>query len=269
MEQEQFDIWMMEYVSDSLEEVERKEFEDFLHEHPMYKEQFEKLNETWGQLDGMYMAEPSEKMDDRFFTMLHSEIEKKESTGRKPLSWLSSLAEILWRPQVAYGMLLLVMGLSLGYFFNEGTANPNPVNQTQMASDSDTENVREQLVLTLLDQPSANKRLQGISEVNKIKKVDDKVIGALLQTLNNDTNVNVRLAAIESLTNYLENPTVREGLVQSIVKQDSPIVQVTLANLMVALQEKKSIEPFKTLMRSKELDTSVKQKLETSIKSII
>ena len=62
---------------------------------------------------------------------------------------------------------------------------------------------------------------------------------------------------------------VREGLVQSIVKQDSPIIQVTLANLMVALQEKESIEPFKTLMRTKELDKSVKQKLETSINSII
>ena len=77
------------------------------------------------------------------------------------------------------------------------------------------------------------------------------------------------LAAIESLTNYLDEPMVREGLVQSIVQQDSPIIQVTLANLMVALQEKESIEPFKTLMRTRELDESVKQKLETSINSII
>ena len=124
-------------------------------------------------------------------------------------------------------------------------------------------------MLTLLEQPSANQRLQGINEVNKIGKIDETVITALLKTLNNDANVNVRLAAIESLTKYLEEPMVREGLVQSIVKQDSPIIQVTLANLMVALQEKESIEPFKTLMRTKELDKSVKQKLETSINSII
>lgn len=267
MEQEQFDIWMMEYLSDSLEEVERKKFEDFLDENPAYQEQFEKLNETWGHLDRMNVTEPTTKMDDRFFTMLQEEIGKTERTERKSFNWLSSLAEVLWRPQVAYGILLLVMGLGFGYFFKGGTTNTAV--ETQMVSNPETENVREQLVLTLLEQPSANKRLQGISEVNKIQKVDDKVIGALLQTLNNDANVNVRLAAIESLTNYLENPTVREGLVQSIVKQDSPIVQVTLANLMVALQEKKSIEPFKTLMRSKELDSSVKQKLETSIKSII
>ena len=121
----------------------------------------------------------------------------------------------------------------------------------------------------MLEQPSANKRLQGVNEANKIEKVDEKVIKALLQTLNSDPNVNVRLAAIESLTNYVENPMVREGLVQSIVKQDSPIVQVTLANLMVALQEKKSVEPFKKLMRSKQLDTLVKKKLERSIRQII
>lgn len=267
MEQEKFDIWMMEYLSDGLDEDAKEEFEAFLNGNPECQENFEKINSTWGDLERVVTPEPSEKMDERFFDMLHSEIEKSREPKVSSENWLALVGKIFWKPQMAYGILLLVMGLSLGYFLK--TNDANSVVETTVISNPDTENVREQLVLTLLEQPSANKRLQGISEVNKIQKVDDKVIGALLQTLNNDTNVNVRLAAIESLTNYLDNPIVREGLVQSIVKQDSPMVQMTLANLMVALQEKKSIEPFKTLMRTKELDTSVKQKLETSIKSII
>lgn len=267
MEQQKFDKWMMEYLSDGLEEDARKEFEAFLNAHPEFQKQFEELKGTWEELDRGSVPEPSEKMDQHFFDMLHSEIEKTQNADNGSRSWLSTIAEILWKPQMAYGILLLVMGLGLGYFLKTDTTNASV--ETTVVRNPETENVREQLVLTLLKQPSANERLQGINQANKIQKVDDKVISALLQTLNNDTNVNVRLAAIESLTNYLDNPTVREGLVQSIVKQDSPIVQVTLANLMVALQEKKSIEPFKTLMRTKELDTSVKQKLETTIKSII
>lgn len=267
MEQEKFDIWMMEYLSDGLEEEGRKEFEAFLGYNPEHRENFEKLNGTWKGLERMTTPEPSKKMDERFFEMLHSEIEKTENVTNKSKNWVSTIAEMLWKPQMAYGILLLVMGFSLGNFLKTDTANT--LVETTVVHNPETENVREQLVLTLLEQPSANKRLQGIGEANKIQKVDDKIISALLKTLNKDTNVNVRLAAIESLTNYLDNPTVREGLVQSIIKQDSPIVQVTLANLMVALQEKKSIEPFKTLMRTKELDTSVMQKLETSIKSII
>ena len=135
--------------------------------------------------------------------------------------------------------------------------------------DSETEQVREKLVLTLLEQNSANRRLEGVSEANKIGRVDDRVVDALLRTLNNDPNVNVRLAAIESLTNYVENPKVRQGLIQSIPNQESPIIQVTLANLMLALEEKRSIELFKQLLKKPELDTTVKKKIEKTIESII
>ena len=38
---------------------------------------------------------------------------------------------------------------------------------------------------------------------------------------------------------------------------------------MVALQEKASIEPFKQLLKEKQLDTTVKKRIEKSIQSII
>lgn len=268
MNEEKFEIWMMEYLVDSLDETSRKEFEIFVKDHPKFQQQFEELKQTWGQINYFELPETSKKMDVRFFEMLHQELEKVEKHKTPKKSWRMSIAALLWRPQFAYGIVLLVLGLGLGYYLNADAPFDEAMKTTVVASD-DTEAVRELLVLTLLEQPSANKRLQGINEANKITNVDETVIKALLQTLNQDSNVNVRLASIESLTNYLDNPTVREGLVQSIVKQDSPIVQVTLANLMVALQDKKSIEPFKTLMRTKELDQAVKEKLKTSIKSII
>lgn len=267
MEQEKFEIWMMEYLSDTMEDDKRKEFETFLQDNPEHQKQFEALNQTWNKID-LSAPELSEAMDERFFDMLQLEIEKTAQQKSNSKSWMETIAALLWKPQMAYGILLLGMGLMGGYLMNSN-GDGREIPTTVVSTPDETEEVREQLVLTLLDQPSANQRLQGINEVNKIGKIDQTVIKALLKTLNNDANVNVRLAAIESLTNYLDEPMVREGLVQSIVKQDSPIVQVTLANLMVALQEKESIEPFKTLMRTKELDKSVKQKLETSINSII
>ena len=267
MDKDNFEIWMMGYLSGELGQNEKIEFENFLLDHPEYNKYFDDLGKAWNRLDELKIPEPSENMDQRFFNKLHLEIEKRGHSRKSGLVSLQSLLKSIWKPQLAYGILLLATGLSIGYFLNsEGLSEPT---NTAVIINKETEEVREQLVLTLLEQPSANKRLQGVNEANKIEKVDEKVIKALLQTLNSDPNVNVRLAAIESLTNYVENPMVREGLVQSIVKQDSPIVQVTLANLMVALQEKKSVEPFKKLMRSKQLDTLVKKKLERSIRQII
>lgn len=76
MEQEKFDLWMMDYLSDGLAEDARKEFETFLRDTPEYLEKFEKLNGTWDDLDRIVTPRPSEKMDERFFDMLHSEIVK-------------------------------------------------------------------------------------------------------------------------------------------------------------------------------------------------
>lgn len=269
MDSKKIEILTMEYLSKNMKAQEQADFEELLQNHPEYLQLFDGLRETWQGIDNIESPSPSEKMDERFYAMLHEEAEKREKSDSKSADGFWTFLESLWKPQLAYGILILGLGLFTGYFLRP-TSPAEQIETTVVSqSEPETEGVRQQLVLTLLEQPSASKRLQGINEANKIGKTDEKVIDALLQTLNNDSNVNVRLAAIESLTNYVNDPKVREGLVQSIVRQDAPIVQVTLANLMVALQEIRSIEPFKTLMQSKELNTSVKKKLETSIKSII
>lgn len=267
MDKEQFEEWAMDYLSDTLNAEEKSRFENFLVARPEYRENFETLKMTWSQLDALSFPEPSETMDEKFYGMLHSEMDKKEQHTFNWINTLKSYLDFLFKPQLAYGIVLLLIGLGMGYYMNSGKNLLGT--EPKMVHADETNEVREKLVLTLLEQPSANQRLQGINEAVKFKDADDKVIKALLKTLNNDDNVNVRLAAIESLVNYLDNPIVREGLVASIVEQDSPIVQVTLADLMVALQEKKSIEPFKKLMRTQELNGAVKQKLEKSIQKII
>ena len=264
MEEEKFEIQAMDFMSGNMSDVEAKNFERFLKEHGGYREKYEDLLKAWELMEAMQTPEPSTRMDQTFFAMLSNEMGKEKESS--PKQNLIAMFTAIFRPQWAIGVLLLLIGLGIGYFLRpEGETIPA---QT-MAANNETEEVRQRLVLTLLDQPSANQRLQGVSEANKFENADDIVIQALLKTLNNDPNVNVRLAAIESLTNYLDNPQVRQGLVQSIPNQETPMVQITLANLMVALQEKSSIEPFKKLLKDKQLDTTVKKRIERSIESII
>ncbi len=264
MEKEQFEIQVMDYLAGVLSAKEREQFESFLKDNPEYAKQYKELVETWKIVRTASTPEPSSQMDEVFFKMLSTAIEKE--VAKPPKKSFAEVLSGLFKPQFAYGLLLLGIGLGIGYFMNSdsGTA-PNEI----LVADEETEAVRQKLVLTLLEQPSANQRLQGVSEANKFNDVDEIVVKALLQTLNNDSNVNVRLAAIESLTNYVNHSVVRQGLVQSIPNQESPLVQITLANLMVALQEKASIEPFRQLLKEKELDTTVQKKIEKSIESII
>lgn len=267
MDKEKFEKAAMEYLAGSMNKDMKDQFEHLLSDNSAMRKEFELVAQTWRAMEEISIPEPSAKMDATFYEMLSNRVSEVRHNKENHVSWVQTIMHYLWKPQLAYGLLILTIGLTAGYLLNSDYISDS-INPT-MVTNNEMEAVREQLVLTLLEQPSASKRLQGVNEVNKIERIDEKVIKALLKTLDNDPNVNVRLAAIESLTNYIDNPKVREGLVQSIVHQDTPIVQVTLANLMVALQEKRSIESFKTLMRSKDLDTTVKQKLETSIQSII
>jgi hypothetical protein len=264
MMDEKFEIWAMDYMSGNLSEKEAKGFEAFLDERMEYREKYDELLKAWELLQTMQTPEPSEKMDETFFGMLSSEMEREQ--GKAPKQNIVSMLSGIFRPQWVIGIFLLLFGLGVGYFLRPDVET---IPTQTIAANNETEEVRQKLVLTLLDQPSANQRLQGVSEANKFENADDIVIRALLKTLNSDPNVNVRLAAIESLTNYVDKPEVRQGLVQSIPNQESPILQITLANLMVALQEKASIEPFKQLLKQKQLDTTVKKRIERSIESII
>ena len=88
-------------------------------------------------------------------------------------------------------------------------------------------------------------------------------------TLNNDENVNVRLMTLDALTKLSHNARVREGLVQSITKQDSPLVQSAIADVMVKLQEKKSIKPLQRLLKQDNLNEMVKDKIKQSINQLI
>ena len=263
MDRETFEIKAMDYLSGEMTTADRDIFDALLRDNPEYHKAYMELEASWNSVQSMDAPEPTSSMDSTFFDMLSKEVEKndRKSSNTTFSNWFGWV-----RPQIALGGLLLVLGLALGYFLAPDNGVQLPENSI---ADKETEAVRQKLVLTLLEQPSANQRLQGVGEANKITNVDEIVVKALLKTLNNDANVNVRLAAVESLTNYVDNPLVRQGLVQAIPNQESPIMQITLANLMVALQEKASIEPFKQLLKEQELDTTVKKKIKNSIESII
>ena len=88
-------------------------------------------------------------------------------------------------------------------------------------------------------------------------------------TLNNDPNVNVRLAALEALVPFTGQGAVREGLIRSIANQDSPLVQLNLAELMAAIQEKKSVGELQKLVDSEKTPVEVKDKIRQTIAVLI
>ena len=125
------------------------------------------------------------------------------------------------------------------------------------------------MMLAMLEKESATERLKAVSLTSDMQLVSKKVTAALFQTLNGDENVNVRLAALDVLMNYAKDDEVREELIRSISLQDSPLVQIALADLMVMLQEKKSVSELKKLLQKENTAKEVKAKIEKSLNVLI
>ncbi|UII80083.1 HEAT repeat domain-containing protein [Flagellimonas sp. CMM7] len=268
MEENTFERTMMKYLSKELDADEVKEFENVLKVSPEYQKRFDALHGTWTDVANMNLPNPSTEMHERFYEMLQTEIGNNNSKDKnffKNLEdWVRSFFLEQWKPQLAYSIGLLSIGLLCGHYLNTNKeAGDFMVEQTEV------ETIREKFVLTLLDQPSVHKRLQAVNESAKMVEVSASVVDALFMTLNNDPNTNVRLAAVESLEGYAEDPEVRLGLVKSITGQESPLIQIALADLMVELQERGAIDPMKQLMKKSTTDKSVKQKLQESISAIM
>jgi hypothetical protein len=212
------------------------------------------------RLNALETPSPSLNLDDRFYSVLAEEKKKL-----KPFSWSNWFQfSNLW-PQLSLATITLLIGIGIGYILMPSRKADN--NELQALSKEVT-NLKEMMMLSLLQQESATERLKAVSLTHEFD-ASKKVTEALIQTLNNDKNINVRLAALEALKPYTDDSEVRTLLVQSIAKQDSPLVQVALAELMAQLQVKSSVKEFEKLLDSERTPQEVKKKIKESIERLV
>jgi hypothetical protein len=61
---------------------------------------------------------------------------------------------------------------------------------------------------------------------------------------------------------------VKQGLIQSLTRQKSPLVQISLIDLMVALQERRSLQILRQLTNDEKLNQAVRQRAEWGLKQL-
>jgi len=121
-----------------------------------------------------------------------------------------------------------------------------------------TVNPGADLYAGLQDSTSASTRLMAILEMEKSGRVDDRVMNMLAATLNHDGNTNVRLAALSLMEKYSDDGHVSALLVNSLNKQDDPMVQLGLVSLLGKKKNLKIDDKLKSLADSPTTFAAVK-----------
>lgn len=259
------------WINKELSPEERGVLEQHISGCDHCRTELEALQQLWGHMGQFETPEPSANMSAKFYAMLDT---YKESVKEQRSLWADIKYQLSnfwqWQPRwpMAYNLAMVAILVVAGYLFFDKSKSDDQDRQLQALS-SQVHELKQTMMLALLENPSASERIRGVSYTSEIKHADKQVIDALLATLNNDPNVNVRLSTLDALTHLAGHPEVREGLIKSIVEQDSPLMQLAIADVMLKLQEKRSVSSFKELLKQKDLDHGVRDKIKQTITQLI
>jgi hypothetical protein len=247
------------YHAGQLTATEQRELENLIEKGEVELEQLTSLSQLHLKIDAIQFPQPSEDLDDRFYQMLA--LTKREE--RQSFSWSNFFSWPDLAPKLALASVTLIIGLVAGYLVRPAA----PAQNDQISAlVNQVSSLQEVMMLNMLEKESAAERLKAVSLTSEMKGASKQVTSALIKTLNNDENVNVRMAALEALIPYVGESEVREAIIRSIAVQDSPLVQVALAELMAKIQEKSSVEELQKIIQSDKTPTEVKNKIKESIK---
>ncbi|NUO81323.1 HEAT repeat domain-containing protein [candidate division KSB1 bacterium] len=260
-----------DYLAGSLMRAAQEEVAAHLATCAGCQQEVANLESMWTQLGSLPKAQPSEASRARFYAMLEAYEHGLQHEPRLAPSWrerFNAWLERWWPKQPLWQLGFAAAFMLLGIFIGQRFTSPSPRGGEIVQMRMDLQNMQQMVALSLLQQPSPSDRLRGVSWVHQMQAPDQEVLNVLLQTLNEDPNVNVRLAAAEALGLYGNEDLVRQGIVASLPRQTSPLVQIRLIILLTELREKKAHAALQQLMQNEQLNQEVRKQAEIGLKEL-
>lgn len=248
---------LADYLTGTLSRTEAEELDEHFAHCPACKRESAALSESWEALGLLEQEQPSAQLRSRFYESLEAYRHGLESVSPPP----STRRFFNWGWQGwAWSAALLVAGLAAGQWLGQRGRGQQDLAGLQ----EEVHHMRQLVTLSLLQQQSASERLRGVDYSTRVDQSDTQVLAALLHAVNYDPNVNVRLAAVDALRKFAGNPAVQssldQSLEQSLVKQESPMVQLALIDFLVDTRAKSAASSLTALERSPSADKNVKEK---------
>lgn len=268
MKCEELESAIVDYLDNTLDDAHRKEIENHISSCERCMDEIRELQSVLQSISATEMEKPDETLRINFYHMLKSEMNKLKAEDER-IEKRQSIT--LWPSlflKIAAGIALLFAGAFLDKIIHH---NPTISNSSAHLDElrSEVKDMKKMLMFTLLNEESPSQRIKAVNFVDNIPTPDQKVLNALIGTLNNDKNVNVRLAAAYSLAKFLDNPLVSDSIVESLGKQTEPIIQVVLMNILTEKKEIKAVEPMKKIISNRKTMEQVKYAAQKSINVLL
>jgi hypothetical protein len=257
-----------QYLSGDLTLAEGRLFEEQLAKSAELRLELEELRSVWNGLALLPEQKPSAALRAQFYQRLN-QLVREGSIPVAPLSPKSKRFHFAsWHlgvlPQMAAGLLIFVLGLYVGRDVLDNRTHTDEMAQMR----SQVQGLREMVALSLLERQSATSRLEGVSWSSQVDQPNSQLISALFTTLDTDSNVNVRLSSIDVLEKFTNNAAVAQSLIDSIKRQDSPLVQIALIDTLVRIRNRAAAEELKKLKTDTQVNPSVRKRAQWGLQKL-
>ena len=224
------------------------------------RDEVSQLDSVWRKLDLLPVAEPSARLRLRFEEMLAAYQSGLAAKQKPRANWFFVPT---WAA-AACSLLLLVGGIVAGR-----TSATRPQPQSEFAQlKGELESMRQLVTLSLLQQQSPGARLRGVNYSYKMERADPQVESALLYAVSHDSNVNVRLSALDALQKVAGSPAVSRALIEALATQDSPLVQIGLIDLLVGRNESEVVPALRKLTQDQQVNPAVRQRAQWGLNQL-
>ena len=268
MKCEAFEIYVVDYIDQDLEQSLVIEIEEHLESckecnsiHKQYKELFHLMSQR-------KQEEPDNSLRLGFYQHLKESMDQLDTDGSDQKKKRISVNWSFTAGRIAAGIAILIAGAFIGFSVQKGfkpNVHAEQIDKLQMEIGA----MKEVLMFTLLDEESPSQRIKAVKYTEDIPNPDSNIIHVLINTLNNDKNVNVRVAAAYSLATFSKDIAVRDSLISSLENQTDPIIQVILMNILVENKETRAIETMRGLVSNEKTIVEVKDIAEKSISVLL
>jgi hypothetical protein len=261
---------LTDYI-DNLVDIEvGKEIREHLETCGKCMKEYKELQTVMNALETHEFNLPKESLRENFTTMLQSEMDKIQAIKIKPDNALKKSRIITWTSpllKIAAGFIILIAGVLIGLNLRPGVDNAQTAQYNDLKKE--VREMKELVMFTMLKEESPSQRIQAVNYADEIANPNQKVIMALINTLNHDKNVNVRLAAAYSLVKFSNNRIVTDAFVDALEKEKEPILQIVLINILTDKKEIKAVKPIRKIISDPGTIKDVRDIAEKSVKVLL
>lgn len=250
---------LIPYLDGELDEQTAQLLRKHLAGDDAMRRELDQLREVCTAITDAESIEPDPAMRTAFDALLAAEKRRQDSEPEASPGFFQRMVAFPVFLRVATAAACVAAGLGVGWLLAVRHSTDQRETQATVASlQHDVSLLRSMLLDGGLSRRSASYRLQTMGLAAETAAPDPEIVKALFGVLSQDPNANVRLAAVEALSRFSDDPAIRKRLAAELNEQTDPFVQIALIGVLAKDAVPEDRAPLERLLVDPDVQPVVK-----------